>query len=269
MVKANGWLHPGKALSQHVIEPTNRTMILVLCSHLIAFSPPSSFSLRAIGKNSKLALMTTPNVRPPQQDRSRQSLEKVLAAARQLLCESDYADLTLSGVSKASGVSIGSIYGRFKGKDDLLQVVFEDALEQMDREWQALMDELRERPLSLCERLPLLVDTLAEFLARHAAILKPFMNRAGHGDIARSGKQYHARMADAFIAQISAHGDEIRHPEPERAIHSCFRITYSSLARFLGLGSAADAAGEGDWNHLKQDLGSMGVLFLTRASCHA
>jgi len=207
--------------------------------------------------------MTTPNVRPPQQDRSRQSLEKVLAAARQLLCESMTADLTLSDVSKTAGVSIGSIYGRFKGKDDLLQVVFEDALEKMDLEWQALMHELDARPLTLPELLPLLVDTLAEFLARHAAILKPFMNRAGQGDIARSGKESHGRMAAAFIARISAHQDEIRHPDPERAIHSCFRITYSSLARFLGLGSAADAAGEGDWHHLKEDLSTMSVLFLT------
>ncbi|NIE73597.1 TetR/AcrR family transcriptional regulator [Pantoea sp. Ap-967] len=207
--------------------------------------------------------MTTPNVRPPLQDRSRQSLEKVLTAARQLLCESVSADLTLIEVSKAAGVSIGSIYGRFKGKEDLLQVVFEDALEQMDLEWQSLMSDLGARPLTLPERLPLLVDTLAEFLARHAAILKPFMNRAGNADIARSGKQSHGRMAASFIAQISAHQGEIRHPDPERAINSCFRITYSSLARFLGLGSAADAAGEGDWNHLKQDLGTMSVLFLT------
>ena len=208
--------------------------------------------------------MTTPNVRPPQQDRSRQSLEKVLAAARQLLCESMTADLTLSDVSKTAGVSIGSIYGRFKGKDDLLQAVFEDALEKMDLEWQALMQALDARPLALPELLPQLVDTLAEFLARHAAILKPFMNRAGQGDIVRSGKESHGRMADAFIARISAHQDEIRHPDPERAIHSCFRITYSSLARFLGLGSAADAAGEGDWDHLKEDLSTMSVLFLTR-----
>ncbi|HEN8736047.1 TetR/AcrR family transcriptional regulator [Pseudomonas sp. A2] len=207
--------------------------------------------------------MTTPNVRPPQQDRSRQSLEKVLTAARQLLCKSPTADLTLIEVSKAAGVSIGSIYGRFKGKDDLLQVVFEDALEKMDLEWQALMKGLEAQPLSLPERLPLLVDTLAEFLSRHAAILKPFMNRASHGDIARSGKEYHGRMAAGFIAQISAHQNEIRHSDPDRAIHSCFRITYSSLARFLGLGSAADAAGEGDWSHLKQDLGTMSVLFLT------
>ncbi|AGZ34926.1 TetR/AcrR family transcriptional regulator [Pseudomonas sp. SWI6] len=207
--------------------------------------------------------MTTPNVRPPQQDRSRQSLEKVLTAARQLLCESLTADLTLIEVSKAAGVSIGSIYGRFKGKDDLLQVVFEDALEKMDLEWQSSMRELGARQLDLSERLPLLVDTLAEHLARHAAILKPFMNRASHADIARSGKEYHARMAAAFMAQINAHQDEIRHPDPDRAIHSCFRIIYSSLARFLGLGSAADAAGEGDWNHLKQDLGTMSVLFLT------
>lgn len=207
--------------------------------------------------------MTTPNVRPPQQDRSRQSLEKVLTAARQLLCESVTADLTLIEVSKTAGVSIGSIYGRFKGKEDLLQVVFEDALEKMDLEWQGLMADLGGRPLTLPDRLPLLVDTLAEFLARHAAILKPFMNRAGHADIARCGKEYHGRMAAGFIAQINAHQDEIHHPDPDRAIHSCFRITYSSLARFLGLGSAADAAGEGDWSHLKQDLGTMSVLFLT------
>ncbi|HCI6410401.1 TPA: TetR/AcrR family transcriptional regulator, partial [Klebsiella quasipneumoniae subsp. similipneumoniae] len=38
--------------------------------------------------------------------------------------------------------------------------------------------------------------------------------------------------------------------------------SYAALARFLGLGWAADAAGEGDWEQLKRHLGMMCLSYL-------
>lgn len=207
--------------------------------------------------------MDTQHIRPPLQDRSRLSLLKVLAAARTLLTESGSPDFTLAEVSKLSGVSIGSIYGRFKGKDDLCRAVLAEALEQMDREWTELAAELKSRPSTLQDRIPALIEALGEFLARHAAILRPFMNRADQLEIARSGKVSHAKMAASCIEVIAIDKQSIRHPDPDHAIETCFRITYSAFARFLGLGSSASSAGEGDWSSLKLDLGRMCVLFLT------
>ena len=43
---------------------------------------------------------------------------------------------------------------------------------------------------------------------------------------------------------------------------SRFASRSAALARFLGLGSASDAAGEGDWDQLKQELGVMCLSYL-------
>ena len=54
----------------------------------------------------------------------------------------------------------------------------------------------------------------------------------------------------------------IRFPDPERAIHSIFRISYAAIARYLGFGAATTAAWEGDWKVLKEDVAAMSASFL-------
>jgi hypothetical protein len=56
--------------------------------------------------------------------------------------------------------------------------------------------------------------------------------------------------------------DEFVHPEPERAADASFTVIYGTLARFLGLGGAQDAVGEGDWKSLLEDLSLMTKAYL-------
>ena len=64
-----------------------------------------------------------PTIRPPQQPRSRASLERVIVAGTKLLEEEGYEGFTLAKVSSMANVSIGSIYARVKSKDDLFYVI--------------------------------------------------------------------------------------------------------------------------------------------------
>ena len=67
--------------------------------------------------------MTALLSRRPQQARSRASFDRVLAAARDLLARNGYDGFTLMEVSQQAQVSIGAIYGRVAGKDDLIRHV--------------------------------------------------------------------------------------------------------------------------------------------------
>lgn len=206
--------------------------------------------------------MPTSLTRAPKQDRSRAALERLLEATKEILCEGTFEQLTIAGISKRSGVSVGSIYARFEGKDDLFLATMVDVLEALDLEWSAEIADLKARKLPLPERIPVLIDTLAEFLRRHAGMLRPFMVRANDPRVAFYGKASHQKLVDSFKELLLESKSAIKHSLPERAVDSCFSIVYASLARFLGLGSAADAAGEGDWVILKEDLGSMCMGFL-------
>jgi AcrR family transcriptional regulator len=67
---------------------------------------------------------------PPQQDRSRRTLERMLAAARALL-EAEGADaLTITGITRRARTSVGSFYARFDGKEQLLRYLGEAALDE-------------------------------------------------------------------------------------------------------------------------------------------
>jgi AcrR family transcriptional regulator len=60
---------------------------------------------------------------PPQQARSRKSMEAVLAAAEKLFTTKGYEETSINDIGALAGVSTGSIYSRFPDKDAILQVI--------------------------------------------------------------------------------------------------------------------------------------------------
>jgi len=203
-------------------------------------------------------------IRSPLQERSRQSFERVLDAAMDLLMEVGYEGLTVAGVSARAGASTGSIYGRVRGKDDLLRAVQERILERTEAGQAAMLADLQAEHLPLSRLVPRAVDALAEFMRSHADLLRPLMTRAVTDDkVAGRGKASHAKLQDGWTAVILTRAPEVQSDLPERAVLSCFRIVYASLARYLGLGSSPESAGEGDWADLKVDLGRMALAYLS------
>jgi AcrR family transcriptional regulator len=68
--------------------------------------------------------------RPPQQARSRRTLELLLAATIAIMEEEGLAAVVIPGVAARAGVSTGSIYRRFADKDALIRAAFLRLLEQ-------------------------------------------------------------------------------------------------------------------------------------------
>jgi AcrR family transcriptional regulator len=61
----------------------------------------------------------------PAQDRSRASLEKILRCATDLFVTQGFDETSVTEISRASGVSVGSIYHRFVDKQAILLTVLE------------------------------------------------------------------------------------------------------------------------------------------------
>ncbi|WP_406688477.1 TetR/AcrR family transcriptional regulator [Saccharopolyspora sp. ID03-671] len=76
--------------------------------------------------------MSAPHFRPPQQARSRESLQKVLASAEHVLSARGLDDFTVAAVAERAGVSVGAIYRRFAGKEQLLEAVKDQLLAQLE-----------------------------------------------------------------------------------------------------------------------------------------
>jgi AcrR family transcriptional regulator len=65
---------------------------------------------------------TTPRKRP-RQERSRATVDAILAATARVLVRHGYDDLTTNGVAIAAGVSIGSLYQYFPNKTSMVEAV--------------------------------------------------------------------------------------------------------------------------------------------------
>lgn len=203
-------------------------------------------------------------VRAPQQGRSRASFERMLIAAEELMSERGTDDFTLNEVGKRGKVSIGSIYCRFDSKDDLVHAVQTRVLERVNAEQLAMVESARTEASDLVILVDRLVEGTAESLRRFADVMRPFMIRASTDTVvAAQGKARYAEIADAVCAALLEHSAEIAQPDAERAVHSAYRILYSSIARYLGFGSTMGSAWDGDWQILKEDLARMIAAFLT------
>lgn len=66
----------------------------------------------------------------PSQARSRATVEAIVTAAARVLVERGYAGLTTVAVAERAGVSVGSLYQYFPGKDALLAALFERHMKQ-------------------------------------------------------------------------------------------------------------------------------------------
>ncbi|GIS78817.1 MAG: hypothetical protein CM1200mP14_03830 [Gammaproteobacteria bacterium] len=60
------------------------------------------------------------HLNPPKQSRSRQTLERIVQAALEILEEQGHKALTVQTVVDRAHSSVGSFYARFSGKEDLL-----------------------------------------------------------------------------------------------------------------------------------------------------
>lgn len=75
--------------------------------------------------------------RLPKQERSRRLVEAIVEAARRVLAESGPDGLTTVNVAQRAGVSVGSLYQYFAGRDALLFAIYEDELTRFRAGWRA------------------------------------------------------------------------------------------------------------------------------------
>lgn len=94
----------------------------------------------------------------PSQQRSRQTVERILDAAARLLDERGYAATTTNHVAELAGVSIGSLYQYFPNKDALLVALAEQHLEESSLQMAGRLAELRETEPGASEVVRSLVE---------------------------------------------------------------------------------------------------------------
>jgi AcrR family transcriptional regulator len=182
-------------------------------------------------------------LRPPLQDRSRASLERVLAAGQSLLEEEGFEGFTLQEVSRRAKVSIGSIYARAPSKESLILAIYERAMDELGAEQEAFEpDDPRWAGMTPRELVEHAVAELARAMFSHEKILAVIINRSAiDPEIARRGDYRVGLLSKDFEQLLSVHGDAYTHPDPAIAVEMAFRMAFATLTRRITVGGSFGA----------------------------
>ncbi|MFI6305040.1 TetR/AcrR family transcriptional regulator [Amycolatopsis thailandensis] len=162
--------------------------------------------------------------RPPQQARSRESLQKVLAAAEHVLAVQGIEEFTVGAVAEQAGMSVGAIYRRFSGKNQLLYAVKDQLLGQLET---GVAEALRAAGPGLGEIVGAFAQSLADTFARQDRIFPELLDnqRAEGRD---RGLQALATIQDAFVDAVRRCLPEIRRPDQGQAVRMTARTVIGS-----------------------------------------
>lgn len=172
----------------------------------------------------------TPHVNPPQQARSRRTLERIVRAALALLDEEGPDGLTVQAVVARAKSSVGSFYARFKGKEELLEYLEERVWDEARERWQAQIAERDWSSLSMEEVARGSARLLASTHRSRAIFLKSLDRMgAGGGEGYASFRRF---VLQALAKLLLEHRDRIRHEDPEGAV----RLALAALSGIVETG---------------------------------
>ena len=98
----------------------------------------------------------------PQQERSRRTRARLVAAGRRLLSQKDWAEISMTEIAREAKSSVGSLYARFENKQALFDELDEDYSQAMKVLLADLANEA-ETHRSLSSFAPSLVHRLVQF----------------------------------------------------------------------------------------------------------
>ncbi len=169
-------------------------------------------------------------VRPPQQARSQETLDRILDAAEGLVADKGFEDTKVAEVVRRAGSSVGAFYTRFRDKDGLLFALYERYLEQAVATADAALDPERWDGARIDEILTAVIRFLVSIYREQGGLIRAFVQR-NHSDAEFAARQ--TRLSHYVTERLSAllleRRDEITHPDPEKASFFGMTLIFSTL----------------------------------------
>jgi AcrR family transcriptional regulator len=169
-------------------------------------------------------------VRPPQQARSQETLDRILDAAEALVGEKGFEDSPVAEIVRRAGSSVGAFYTRFGDKDALLHALAARFTEQGMATADEALAPARWQGATLAEILHAVLAFLVSIYRERSGLMRAFVTR-NHVDpefAARTDRLSHYvndRVASLLLARL----DEIRNPDPERAVRFGLEMVFATL----------------------------------------
>ncbi|GAB2671932.1 TetR family transcriptional regulator [Saccharopolyspora gloriosae] len=157
--------------------------------------------------------------REPRQARSAATLARVLRAAEELVSAVGLEEMTIGEVAERAGTSVGAIYRRFAGKEQLIAALTERMLQRREAD---LAERLRAAEPSLSGVLDAYAHALLQSFTDTSSVF-PDLLRAREVDVMDRGARTITEVHRLLLAAAAPYTAEIRRNDPQRALDTAAR----------------------------------------------
>jgi AcrR family transcriptional regulator len=164
-------------------------------------------------------------VKSPCQERSRDSLERILKSAEALIRTKGFEALTVAEVVRRSQTSIGTFYARFRDKTALLHAVQERVHGREEMQMRDRVSKVDWGALSLEATVQELVDIKRAVTKGNGRLLEAFVvHGATDPAVRQRGYRYKASIENLEVEVLMRHAAQIGHRDPESAARVASRL---------------------------------------------
>jgi AcrR family transcriptional regulator len=178
---------------------------------------------------------TPQGARPPLQARSRKALAKVLAAAEEVLVADGFDDFTMTAVADRAGVSVGAIYRRFDGREQLLAAVKNRLLSQLEED---LAERLRTADPSLEGVVEAFATTTAGAFAAAGPVWPDLLRSAGKS-LEERGREALESVRQLFEQASRPYRGQVCRSDPAAALAAVERMITGALIHRAAMQSSS------------------------------
>lgn len=171
------------------------------------------------------------SIKPPKQQRSRDTLARLVNATERLLGERSFEDISVAEIVALAHSSVGAFYARFEDKDALLTYLDTYHAEELIARVGEYCEEDRWTTAPVDELVTEIVRFLVQFFRDRRGLLRALSIRARlHADpqFAEPTRQVNSRIPE-LIRLVLSRRSEIAHPSPEQAVYLGFVMILSTL----------------------------------------
>lgn len=203
---------------------------------------------------------------PPKQQRSLETQQRILAAVSELLQERQFDQIPVHEIAARAGVSVGGLYSRFGGKEELIRWFDEQLLQVHQATILRALDPLRWEGATMAAIIRRYVEIAVEIFAGNAPLLREIALRSRGGDhqIRQRAEAFNETVDGALVTLLLRSRDQIRAPDPEVAVRLGLIAVTATLREVILFGEHAGRGRAPGGEELIEEMTRLFVGYLTQ-----
>jgi len=169
-------------------------------------------------------------VRPPQQARSRRTLDRILDAAEGLAAEKGIDDAPIGEIVRRAGSSVGAFYARFRDKDGLVHALYDRYYAEAVATADEALDPERWEGAGVAEVLSAVIAFLVSIYREQRGLIRAFaVHNHRNAEFAARQQRLSHHVGEGLTALLLARRAEIGHPDPDTAARFGLALVFGAL----------------------------------------